>query len=60
MTIRRGLLYTGVFLVAIGAVTLLASAGVLAEDRLIVALASWPIGRRRRCRLASSPPRSRA
>jgi hypothetical protein len=43
MTVRRGLLYFGVFLVAIGGVTLLASAGVLDEDRLAQALDYWPI-----------------
>ena len=43
MTVRRGLLYFGVFLVAAGGVTLLASAGVLDETRVADALAWWPL-----------------
>ena len=43
MTVRRGLLYTGVFLAAAGAVTLLVSAGVLDPARVADALAWWPI-----------------
>lgn len=43
MTVRRGLLYSGVFLAAAGAVTLLVSAGVLDPARVADALAWWPI-----------------
>jgi hypothetical protein len=43
MTVRRGLLYFGVFLVAAGGVTLLVSAGVLDADRVADALAWWPL-----------------
>jgi hypothetical protein len=43
MTVRRGLLYFGVFLVAAGGVTLLVSAGVLDEARVADALAWWPL-----------------
>jgi hypothetical protein len=43
MTVRRGLLYAGVFLAAAGAVTLLVSAGVLDPARVADALAWWPI-----------------
>ncbi|HEX5826813.1 MAG TPA: hypothetical protein VFY23_04780 [Candidatus Limnocylindrales bacterium] len=43
MTVRRGLLYFGVFLVAAGGVTLLASAGVLDRARIVELLAYWPI-----------------
>ena len=43
MTVRRGLLYFGVFLVAAGGVTLLVSAGVLDETRVADALAWWPL-----------------
>ena len=43
MTVRRGLLYFGVFLVAAGGVTLLVAAGVLDEARVADALAWWPL-----------------
>ncbi len=43
MTVRRGLLYFGVFLVAAGGVTLLVSAGVLDEARVADAVAWWPL-----------------
>jgi hypothetical protein len=43
MTVRRGLLYAGVFLAAAGAVTLLVSAGVLDPTRVADALAWWPV-----------------
>src|SRR4051812_6740223 len=43
MTVRRGLLYVGVFFVAVGGVTLLASAGALDEQRVVEALSLWPI-----------------
>ena len=43
MTVKRGLLYFGVFLVAAGGVTLLVSAGVLDEGRVAEALAWWPL-----------------
>jgi hypothetical protein len=43
MTVRRGLLYVGVFLVAAGGVTLLVSAGVLDQARVADALAWWPL-----------------
>ena len=43
MTVKRGLLYFGVFLVAAGGVTLLVSAGVLDEARVADALAWWPL-----------------
>ncbi|HKF85502.1 MAG TPA: hypothetical protein VKB30_06930 [Candidatus Limnocylindrales bacterium] len=43
MTVRRGLLYVGVFLVAAGGVTLLVSAGVLDPTRVADALAWWPL-----------------
>ena len=43
MTVRRGLLYFGVFLVAAGGVTLLVSAGVLDEARVADLVAWWPL-----------------
>jgi hypothetical protein len=43
MTVRRGFLYVGVFLVAAGGVTLLVSAGVLDPIRVADALAWWPL-----------------
>ena len=43
MTVRRGLLYAGVFLAAAGGVTLLVSAGVLDATRVADALAWWPL-----------------
>ena len=43
MTVRRGFLYLGVFLVAIGGVTLLSSSGVLDPARVADALAWWPL-----------------
>ena len=43
MTVRRGSLYLGAFLVAAGGVTLLTSAGVLDPTRVIDALAWWPV-----------------
>jgi hypothetical protein len=43
MTVRRGSLYLGAFLVAAGGVTLLVSAGVLDPARVADALAYWPI-----------------
>ena len=42
MTVRRGFLYFGVFLVAAGGVTLLSAAGVLDPDAVVAALAWWP------------------
>lgn len=44
MTVRRGLLYTGVFLVAAGGVTLAAAAGLLDSDTVAgAAIALWPL-----------------
>src|SRR5512140_1287655 len=43
MTIRRGPLYFGVFLVAAGGVTLLAAAGLLDRARVVDVLAYWPL-----------------
>jgi len=43
MTVRRGFLYLGVFLVAIGAVTLLVEAGTLDRERVTAALGLWPL-----------------
>ena len=43
MTVRRGSLYLGAFLVAAGGVTLLTSAGVLDPARVVDALAYWPV-----------------
>jgi hypothetical protein len=43
MTVRRGSLYLGAFLVAAGGVTLLTSAGVLDPARVVDALALWPV-----------------
>ncbi len=43
MTVRRGFLYFGVFLVAAGGVTLLTAAGVLDPDAVLAALAWWPV-----------------
>lgn len=43
MTVRRGFLYLGVFLVAAGGVTLLTAAGVLDPDAVLAALAWWPL-----------------
>ncbi len=43
MTVRRGSLYLGAFLVAAGGVTLLTSAGVLDPARVVDALAWWPV-----------------
>jgi hypothetical protein len=43
MTVRRGSLYLGAFLVAAGGVTLLTSAGVLDPDRVVDVLAYWPV-----------------
>ena len=43
MTVKRGLLYFGVFLVAAGGVTLLVSAGVLDKDRVADVVAWWPL-----------------
>jgi hypothetical protein len=43
MTVKRGLLYVGVFLVAAGGVTLLVAAGVLDRTRVADALAWWPL-----------------
>ena len=59
MTVRRGLLYFGVFLVAAGGVTLLVSAGVLDEARVADALAWWPAGRHRDRRRPRAPPHPR-
>lgn len=43
MTVRRGFLYAGVFLVAIGGVTLLTEAGVLDREAVAAALGYWPL-----------------
>jgi hypothetical protein len=43
MTVRRGFLYFGVFLVAAGGVTLLTTAGVLDKDAVADALRLWPL-----------------
>jgi hypothetical protein len=43
MTVRRGSLYLGAFLVAAGGVTLLSSAGVLDGARVTDVLAWWPV-----------------
>ena len=44
MTVRRGLLYTGVFLLAIGSVALLNAAGVLDPVAVANAVATfWPL-----------------
>ena len=43
MTVRRGFLYFGVFLVAAGGVVLLTEAGVLDPDAVLAALAWWPL-----------------
>ena len=43
MTVRRGSLYFGAFLVAAGGVTLLTSAGVLDPARVVDALDWWPL-----------------
>ncbi len=43
MTVRRGFLYLGVFLLAVGSVTLLAEAGVLERTAVLDALSYWPL-----------------
>ena len=43
MTVRRGFLYFGVFLIAAGGVVLLTEAGVLDPDAVLAALAWWPL-----------------
>jgi hypothetical protein len=43
MTVRRGLLYSGVFLLATGGVVLLGQAGVVAEAAVTEALSLWPL-----------------
>jgi hypothetical protein len=43
MTVRRGFLYTGVFLLATGGVVLLAQAGAIDEAAVTAALSSWPL-----------------
>ena len=43
MTVRRGFLYVGVFLVAAGGVTLLTAAGVLDQAAVLDALRLWPL-----------------
>ena len=43
MTVRRGCLYTGVFLIATGGVVLLAQAGAIDTDAVIRALSLWPL-----------------
>ena len=43
MTVRRGLLYTGVFLLATGGVVLLAQAGAIDSEAVTRALSLWPL-----------------
>ena len=43
MTVRRGFLYTGVFLIATGGVVLLAQAGAIDTEAVIRALSLWPL-----------------
>jgi len=43
MTVRRGLLYTGVFLIAAGGVVLLAQAGVIDAEAVTRAVGLWPL-----------------
>jgi hypothetical protein len=43
MTIRRGFLYAGVFLLAAGGVVLLAQAGMIDTEAVIRTLAFWPL-----------------
>jgi hypothetical protein len=43
MTVRRGFLYTGVFLIAAGGVVLLAQAGAIDTEAVIRALSLWPL-----------------
>ncbi len=43
MRVNRGLLYTGVFLVAIGGVLVAADAGAIDDARLADALRLWPL-----------------
>lgn len=43
MTVRRGFLYTGVFLIATGGVVLLGQAGAIDTEAVIRALSLWPL-----------------
>jgi len=43
MSIRRGFLYAGVFLLAAGGVVLLAQAGAIDESSVTAALSLWPV-----------------
>jgi hypothetical protein len=43
MTVRRGFLYTGVFLIAAGGVVLLAQAGILDAEAVTRAIGLWPL-----------------
>ena len=43
MTVRRGFLYAGVFLLTAGGVVLLAQAGVIDEAAVTRALSLWPL-----------------